>query len=321
MTASATPGPVGALSEAAKRLVARALEAGNQAYGDHGLTQAGFEERVAWLGCAQAQRLGLPADGARLEAFVERGALADLCLASACEAGAASAWQVLHSRFAARLEGFAVKHGLCSPDAESLVQDVFGDLAGPPPRAATRTLLGTYDGSGSLIGWLSVVVLRRIAAQARRRKPQALDALEPAERDAARAPQSAAPAAPADALAASEQAQRFPPAFAAAFGALAPQQRLALVLKHRDGLSQREVGAVLGVGEARVSRVVSAALEQLVLRLQGTVDGELAHPDAWEPLARAVRSFLASCPLPHIPPAGSTGGSAGARRERPREGA
>ncbi len=295
-----------------------ALGASAELYGEHGLDLPAFEARVASLAAAQLRRLGLAVEAAGLCACVERAALADLALACACEAGSASAWASFTRAFGPRLEGFAVRRGLCSPDAEALVGDVLGDLAAPPPRGATRTLLGTYDGSGSLFGWLSVVVLRRIAGQARRRRPQALEALG-AEREQDLAPHRAArPPTPSAAVESAETAARFAAAFAAAFDALKAQQRLALVLKHRDGCSQREVAALLGVGEARVSGVVSAAVATLVERL-----GSLAPPDApadetaWQSCAAAIARHLASSPATGVPPAGRTGASAGTPQASP----
>lgn len=321
MSAPGSPGPAALLGPAPRARLEAGLRASRATYGDHGLTLEAFVERAAELAALQASRLGLPVDGARLEAFVERAALADLALACAAEAGSAVAWGVLHERFARRLEGFAVKHGLCSPDAEALVQDVFGDLASPPPRSCARTLLGTFDGSGSLFGWLSVVVLRRIAGAARRRRPSALDALEPAAREAARPARAPDAPAPEAAASAAEETARFAAAFAAAFSGLTAQQRLALVLKHRDGLSQREVGGVLGVGEARVSRVVAAALQHLVAALGPGPDAGPVEPAAWEALARSVRLHLASCALPCIPPVGRTGAPTDGPDVPPGEGA
>lgn len=313
----------GPLSPASLARLRVALEASVAAYGDHGLDLPTLTARVVALAQAQLQRLGLPPEPGRVRSFIERAALSDLCLASACEQGAETAWRALHRQFARRLEGFAVKRGLCSPEAEALIQDVLGDLASPPPRAAARTLLGTYDGSGSLFGWLSVVVVRRIAGQARRRKPQALEALPEGEQQAAGWPQARASATPAETALSGEVQARFPSAFARAFDALTAQQRLALVLKHRDGRSQREIGVLLGVGEARVSRIVSAALAGLVEGLDDTL-GREAPGDrlAWEMCAQAVARHLASCAAMGIPPAGRTGASgATADAAAPREGA
>lgn len=316
----AADGPVDSASEARLRA---ALSASVAAHGDHGLDLGTLTARVVALAQAQLERLGLPAEPQRIHAFIERAALSDLCLASACEQGAEAAWQALHRQFARRLEGFAVKRGLCSPEAEALVQDVLGDLASPPPRAATRTLLGTYDGSGSLFGWLSVVVVRRIAGQARRRKPQALEALPEGEQHAAGWPQARPASGPAQAALSAEDLNDFPAAFARAFDALTAQQRFALVLKHRDGRTQREIGALLGVGEARVSRIVSAALAGLVERL-GDALGREAREDrlVWGTCAQAVARHLASCAAVGILPAGRTGAcEAAADGAAPREGA
>ncbi len=155
-----------------------------------------------------------------------------------------------------------MRRGLSSEAAVATVQDVLGDLALPPSNGAARTVLGTYDGTGNLFSWLSIVLVRRIAGDARKKKPASLDADPDGGGHPERTPSGRTVPEPAGLAADDEARRRFAAALERAWQGLSSQERLALVAKHRDGWSQRQVGALLGLGEARVSRIVSAAVEE-----------------------------------------------------------
>ena len=297
------PGPDG---EPGPESVAPGHVEGTRLYGELGLALAEFHARAVALAKSHLARLDLAASATRIANVLDRAALADLYLATACEAQCTGSWDVLHARFATRLEGYAVRRGLSSGEAEAVVQDLFGDLASPPPGNRARTVLGTYDGTGSLFGWLSVVLTRRIAGQARKRRPQSLDAQDAAVGEAARPASADAQSVPPPAsLVSSEDSKRLTAAFTGAWERLKPQERLALVLKHRDGTSQRDVATFLGVGEARVSRIVSAAVETLasaMRRALGDDRGVERGAATWDALALAVGRHLATCGSRSIPP-------------------
>jgi RNA polymerase sigma factor (sigma-70 family) len=285
-------------------------------HGDLGLAPEAFAEDVLRQGHAHWARQGVEADIGHLVTYASRAALCDLVLASACERRLGRAWDLLAKTYATRLEGFAVRRGLSSHEAESVVQDLLGDLSAPPPRGSARTLLGTYDATGSLFGWLSVVLLRRIAGQARKRKVASLEAQDADVREAA-APAGRTPHEPPalDQLLDREAAQRLTAAVAWAWTSLSAQERFALVLKHRDDRSQREIAALLGVGSARVSRVVSSAVARLTEGVQQALGASRA-PQAgsalWQALTAALATHLAS-QGPQSPPTQGTGGGRAGR--------
>ena len=57
-----------------------------------------------------------------------------------------------------------------------------------------------------------------------------------------------------------------------AIGELQPRERQALSLYYFEELTMKEVGAVLGVGEARVSQIHSAALIRLRARMRDLLE-------------------------------------------------
>ena len=61
--------------------------------------------------------------------------------------------------------------------------------------------------------------------------------------------------------------------FAEAIGALPERERLILSLYYDQELNLKEVGAVIGVGESRVSQLMSQATARLRAQLEDWVDG------------------------------------------------
>jgi len=68
-----------------------------------------------------------------------------------------------------------------------------------------------------------------------------------------------------------------------AVGELAPRERQVLALYYFEELTMKEVGAVLGVGEARVSQIHSAALIRLRARMRTLLEGSPPHLDRLPP--------------------------------------
>ncbi len=275
--------------------LAHALARGAAAHPDLGLASDAYEAGV--LARLDRRRLaaGLAPTEATRTSLVGRTAFEDLHLVLACDAGLERAWEALAALAKRRLEGTAIRRGLDPVTAEAEVADLLGDLASPPPDGTARTRLASYDGSGALLGWLTIVLVRRLSRRGRGRRIASLDAspVEPTAGDA-RVGTAAVPA-PEAAAAGGEAGARFAAALASAWGRLSPQERLALALKHRDGLSQREVGERLGVGEARISRVVSSGVQTLGAWIRSAVpDGvEPGAGPGWSALLAAVSAHWA----------------------------
>ncbi len=311
---AASPPIAAALSAGDVAHLSAALDAARGKGLAFGRTLASFEADVARLAARHFGGLALEPTAERVSTYVASAALEDLVLACACEAGDAGAWAAFDQLYRDRLIGYAVRRGISGADGDAVVSDVIGDLFAPPTRGGARSVLGTYDGSGSLFGWLAIVVLRRIAGAARSRKPQSLDAIEDtgsAEQATPRVGIATQPP-PDDALHQVEATTRFAEAFADAWAALSAQERLALVVKHRDGHTQRRAGELLGVGEARASRIVAAGVAKLVeaLEARGFPRDTDADPALLRSLATEIGRRLASFgPVEHPKGVGSAGRS------------
>ncbi len=217
----------------------------------------------------------------------------DLYLATACDVGVPTAWETFCLEYLPRLRGLLRKHGATEAEAAEVLDDLPGLLCERPPNAPGHTRIGTYDGSGRLISWLSIFSLRAVNG---RRRPRAGRAGQVGDELLEGATLRAA--APKQALE-TEAVARFQGAIAGVWSTLTPRERLAFLLKHRDHLSGREVARVLGVGEPRVSRILASGLEKIraaVARgIPGTPPGSRTPDrDTWMALTDALERHLAT---------------------------
>jgi RNA polymerase sigma factor (sigma-70 family) len=214
---------------------------------------------------------------------------ADLYLATACDERVPGAWETLQSTLFPGLRGLLARRGVPIGEIDDLLSDLSGYLCEPAPGGERPTRLGTYDGSGRLFSWLAVLAFRRLGE---RRRERTRVAGEPA--DLALLP--AAPRIPLSALVEEETVRRFRVSLDQAWGDLTPRERLVVLLKFRDGLSQKDIARLLGVGEPRASRLVQAGLarlrEAVAFQLRSTV-AEGADGTLWKTLRDAVAGRLA----------------------------
>jgi DNA-directed RNA polymerase specialized sigma24 family protein len=110
--------------------------------------------------------------------------------------------------------------------------------------------------------------------------------------DSVRAPLAAArPGDPAAMAGEAETARRFGDALRIAWARLTSNEALALALKHHDGLRQRDIARILGVGPPRVSRIVRSAVGKLREGMRPVL-GTDSLP--WPALRDALGAHLAS---------------------------
>jgi RNA polymerase sigma factor (sigma-70 family) len=223
----------------------------------HGALGLSAEEYASHALASAARRLARRPDGEApaLARVVGDAVAADLYLAAAASRDVEGAWARLDAELRPRLEALARSRGASPNDADRLVSELVGDLA--LPGGGADRLLATYDGTGSLFGWLATILLRRLLRETRasRRRPGSLDdetASPPAPR-----------LGPAEGAEAREVEERVGVALDRALERLTPRERAALVLRHADGRTGREIARLLGVGAPRVSRLLDQATSKV----------------------------------------------------------
>jgi len=269
----------------------RAWEAGRLEYDDLPLPFEAFARGVLARLRRRLERAGVAPARGRLAAALGLTAGADLFLALACEGDVPGAWEALMGRLVPRLQQLALRRGASPAEAEELARELPGELVAPPRQGPARTLIGTYEGTGTLFSWLAGILLRRRALAARSSRTVPLvEAAGPGA--CATAPVCEDPARQASA---SELADRLRSAFGEAWSALTPKEGLALLYKYRDGLPQTGIAQLLDVGPPRVTRLLQQGVDKvrsaLVKRLGAATSEE--GPGLWTALRGAVERSLA----------------------------
>ena len=277
----------GEATEDCRRLLRRAFIDGEREHSSLAfLSWEIFSRRALALVRRRAARSGERRSSDFAPRMLERIAAADLYLALACDEGVDGAWRVLTSRYESRLCGLAVRRGVSAADADELVANLLGDLIAEPGRTAAASRLATYEGTGTLWSWLSVILVRRLAERA-------------AQREAESAAPAGADSAPASSQPAEEEETRasLRPVLSAAWEELPDREALALLYKYRDGLSQKRIARLFGVGEPRVSRILGSAVKRLRSELGprlGLLTRE-ATDGTWETLRDLLGERLQEC--------------------------
>jgi RNA polymerase sigma-70 factor (ECF subfamily) len=213
------------------------------------------------------QAEGVAASRQQVAGFLRGLRLPDLVLARACAGGHEGAWE----HFVALYQQVLIRAAIAITGSETvgreLAQQLYAELYGLTKRdGERRSPLDSYQGRGSLIGWLRTTLAQRHMDHYRRtrRESSLKDADERFEPPAAELEPSK-PAAELAALAkAIEEALRGREA----------EERLMLAAYYIDERTQFEIAGMLGVHEATVSRrlrrLVDDLRKQVVKNLQRT---------------------------------------------------
>jgi RNA polymerase sigma factor (sigma-70 family) len=276
----------------------RGYEAGVRTYGPLPLSFEAYARHVLEHVRSRLKRCGASADRQSDALAAAHGA--DLFLSIACETDVPDAWRVLVERVLVTLGPVAGRRGASPAEAHELLAELPGELCAPPPSGGARTRIGTYDGSGSLFAWLAVIIARRVAdahrAGGSRSRPPVLS-LDARGGDAGAAEVASDRSAPPEGRVLEQEAVRnLRSALREVWDRLTDREALALLWKHRDGLSQRDIARILDVGEPRVSRILDGAVAKLRegLSRRITAPSGPGSDSAWAHLAEALGSHLAS---------------------------
>jgi RNA polymerase sigma factor (sigma-70 family) len=216
----------------------------------------------------------------------QAGQIHDDCLqVQKCVQGDSAALGDLRDRFHGTLKAILLARGGNLTETEDILADLWADCV--PDGGERPFLLEKFSGKCSLQSWLATVATRRWIdlkrKQARRPEASPHNPEQPDENAFDRLPASVAPVSE-DAL-----VDLLRESLKAAFEGCESEVMLLLRLVHIHGLTQREIGRMLGWHEAKVSRALSEAMEQI----ESDTLRELKKRDPW--LELTWQDFLDLC--------------------------
>jgi len=227
------------------------------------------------------QPSGTRADAAQKAAFWRALRLPELALAQGCALGREAAWRRFLALYRAPLTQAAIAITGSATQGHDLADSLYSELFGLTERAGERrSPLNSYSGRGSLLGWLRTTLAQRHVDHHRRtHRETPLDTLDPA------APEASAAEPPAEIA-------RLSSAVSRTLEALAAQDRFLLAAYFLDRRTLLEIGRVLKVHEATISRrlkrVTADLRKQLLRNLQS---GGLSKRAAEEALGADPRDI------------------------------
>ncbi len=178
--------------------------------------------------------------------------LGELALAQACALGREVAWQRFMERFRGPMTQAAVAIGGSATAGHELADSLYGELYGLTMRdGERRSPLASYLGRGSLLGWLRTTLAQRHVD--RHRKTYREQPLEDVDASAA---VQAEPVVP-------EDLRRLNRAVAKTLAGLGAEDRVMLAAYYLDGQTLAQIGRMLRVHEATVSRRLKRLLEDV----------------------------------------------------------
>ena len=210
----------------------------------------------ALLAIATKHNFGLAPESeatvAQRAAFWRALQLPDLALAQGCALGRETAWQQFVARFRGPLLQAAIGITKSSGLGEELADALYSELYGLTMREGVRwSPLSTYSGRGSLMGWLRAMLVQRHVNHYRKtHRETPLEDLDVAS----------APEVPQQ----NQQTMRgLEAAVQSALLRLSAEDRLLLVAYYLDRHTLMEIGNVLRVHEATVSRKLKRVTEHV----------------------------------------------------------
>ncbi|HEY2665040.1 MAG TPA: sigma-70 family RNA polymerase sigma factor [Candidatus Binataceae bacterium] len=192
------------------------------------------------------------ASRAQIATFVKALQLRDLALAHACALGRNAAWERFVARFREPLRQAAIGITASASLGQELADSLYAELFGLTKRGESRrSLLATYSGRGSLMGFLRATLAQRNVDRHRRAGRET--PIEDEDPPAALSPPHTTP----------EVLLRLGQSLTAIMGSLDPEERFLLSAWFFDGRTLLEISRTLNVHEATVSR----RIQRLIARL------------------------------------------------------
>jgi RNA polymerase sigma-70 factor, ECF subfamily len=249
----------------------------------YGLERGEFAEILLRVGTTRNYGLAGGPDASRQQQadFFSSLRLADLVLARACASGHERAWEHFLALYHHPLERAAIAITGSESLGRDLADSLYAELYGLKTREGERRCpLDSYQGRGSLIGWLRTTLAQRQVDHYRRsHREEPLEELD-------------APAAEPEPVKASGELAMLGKAVEEALGRQPAEDRFLLAAYYLDGRTLLQVGQLVGVHEATVSRKLRRATGELRKQVLKNLEGlGLSRRAAEEALAADPRDL------------------------------
>jgi RNA polymerase sigma-70 factor (ECF subfamily) len=213
--------------------------------------------------------------------FLRSLRLEDLALATACVLGREVAWQRFLELYRAPLSQAAVAITGSSTLGHDLADSLYSEIYGlREVDGQRRSPLASYSGRGSLLGWLRTTLAQRHVDHHRRtHRESPIDTLD-------------APAPQPDPLPVAAELDGLARAITSTLKNLPPEERFLLSSYFLDRQPLAQIGRVLGVHEATISRRLKRLLQDLRQQLlRNLQSGGLSKRAAEEALGNDPRDL------------------------------
>jgi RNA polymerase sigma-70 factor (ECF subfamily) len=233
----------------------------------YGVTEREFAERLAAIFARAGDSSSSDEEAVALISNIRAG---ELCLAIACEKGDDAAWRAFESEYRYSMHGAARALTKDDAEAEDLIQFVFGELFGVRTDGDKRQgKLAHYSGRGSLGGWLRAVVYQSFID--RKRQTARFEQVEEVSEFDRLANEAAAHVngkisatiVQPDDIEDTRLRKATEEAITQAFAEVDARTRLLLNYYYFDDLTLREIGSIMGVHEATISRWLAKAQREV----------------------------------------------------------
>jgi RNA polymerase sigma-70 factor (ECF subfamily) len=254
------------------------------------LPRALFEAVVNALCDEYARASGTTSDPAQRAAWLGGLRLSEIVLARACALGHAEAWSYFLEHYRQPVLRAAVAITRSEGLGADLAENLYGELYGLKVRdGERRSPLASYQGRGSLLGWLRTILAQRYVDHYRRTgREQSLDSGSGDGEATGFDP----PAQPCEPVPESSTLSRLSSAIQAALEGCDAEDRFLLASYYLDQRTLLEISKLLHVHEATISRRLHRTTERLHKDLLGQLQSQgLSRRGAEETLGTDPRDI------------------------------
>ena len=241
-----------------------AYRAGMAAHGDFGLA---LEAYIDHLNCVRRKYLGESPSSEESIRFLGALHTSDLYLSVACFQGSESAWSRLAGLYQKPVLNLARLVSRTTSEACDLAEALMGSLF--LPDASGRSRIASYEGRGSLLGWLASIVWHTATKERERKCNKELRLNELSE-----IPDWAILEEVERQLHSSSYVRMIGEPLITATKSLTRREKLILVLRYKEGLPKSDIARIVRLHPSNIGRQMERVHEKLRTRIVAILESK-----------------------------------------------